>query len=298
MECRDNRTGVYKITNTMTGKIYIGSTAVGFRSRCNGHVRWLKSGKHPNPALQNSWNVHGAANFRFEVVEHVGPDDAVACEQKWIDTLKPFGDVGYNLCRKAGSVLGIKRRPETLVKMSLARSGKGHSDETKRLLSKISSNLSDDTRRKMSESAKKRRASVATREKMSKAATGRKHTAETRRKISEKAKNPSPELRQKRSVISSNKSEAWRKKLSDSALSRREETSTFQRARFANPEERLRHSQIVKAAKAKVVRTDEDRKRLRDAALARWQNPEYREHRAASVAKRRQVKEANKCKQT
>jgi group I intron endonuclease len=243
MVCDDNGTGVYRITNIVTGKIYIGSTAVGFRSRCSGHQRWLKSGKHPNPALQNSWNLHGETNFRFEVLEHCEPEDAVACEQKWIDTLQPFEDVGYNLCRKAGSVLGIKRRPETLAKMSVARTGKGHSEETKRRMSEISSNISDETRRKMSESAKRRRASAETREKMSKASKGRRHTEETRRRMSEKARNPSPELRRKRSVNASNKSEAWRKKISDSAISRREETSAIQRARFANPEERLRMSQ-------------------------------------------------------
>jgi group I intron endonuclease len=56
-------------------------------------------------------------------------------EQHYIDELDPF----FNICKVAGSPLGVKHSKETRRKMSEAHKGKKmgpHSEETKRKMSK------------------------------------------------------------------------------------------------------------------------------------------------------------------
>ena len=50
-----NTSGVYQITNKVTGKFYIGS-AVNFRKRWNTHKSCLRNNKHANKHLQRAWN--------------------------------------------------------------------------------------------------------------------------------------------------------------------------------------------------------------------------------------------------
>lgn len=45
--------GIYKITNTKTGKIYIGS-AVDLRRRLYAHLKSLRRNSHDNTYLQNA----------------------------------------------------------------------------------------------------------------------------------------------------------------------------------------------------------------------------------------------------
>ena len=80
--------GVYKITNRVNGKIYIGS-AKRFSERATGHLSSLKNNKHQNKHLQSSWNKHGADAFLFEVIEVVqgNKGERFKVEQKHIDKL-------------------------------------------------------------------------------------------------------------------------------------------------------------------------------------------------------------------
>lgn len=101
---------IYKITNIINNKCYIGS-AVNCRKRRNEHFSNLKLGKHPNNILQRSFNKYGSNQFTFEVIEYV-PDknSLIEREQHYLDTLKPE----YNICKIAGSRLGVKYSEEKL----------------------------------------------------------------------------------------------------------------------------------------------------------------------------------------
>jgi group I intron endonuclease len=57
--------GIYKIINTISGRIYIGQ-AKSFKQRWYGHSRSLRSGKHQNKFIQNDFN---------KCLEQVGNDD-------------------------------------------------------------------------------------------------------------------------------------------------------------------------------------------------------------------------------
>jgi len=91
--------GIYKITNNITGKFYIGS-AKDIEWRWTIHRRDLRANRHCNPKLQHSWNFHGEDKFSFSILEEVGPDQQKLFEreQYYLDTLKPYvRDEGYNI---------------------------------------------------------------------------------------------------------------------------------------------------------------------------------------------------------
>ena len=146
-----NASGIYRITCTTTGKIYIGS-ATNLRKRRNEHFRHLRRGIHDNPKLQNAWNKYSPDAFTFEVLELVLPMSLTAREQYWFKKLKPFGKNGFNILKTAGSTLGQKASKETRQKMSKSQQGRRHSAETreKMRLSRLGHSVSAATRAKQS----------------------------------------------------------------------------------------------------------------------------------------------------
>jgi len=116
--------GVYQILNTVTNKIYIGST-IDIDKRQREHFNLLKCDNYPNNYLQNAWNKYGADSFVFELLEATksDKDSIIEKEQHYLDTLQPFGDHGYNICTVAYSCLGIKRSKETIRRLSEAKLG-------------------------------------------------------------------------------------------------------------------------------------------------------------------------------
>lgn len=117
-------TGVYKILNLNTGKVYIGSGAVSIKGRWKDHRNNLRKGTHSNKYLQGSWNKHGENAFLFVVVLFCDPCDCIKHEQIYIDKHKAANPkFGYNRRVKAESNLGMFVRPETGRKISLANKG-------------------------------------------------------------------------------------------------------------------------------------------------------------------------------
>jgi group I intron endonuclease len=116
--------GIYKITNIVNGKFYIGSALVLVKRKAD-HFSKLSLNKHSNYHLQKAFNLYGKDKFIFEVLERV--DDKfklIEAEQKWLDKLMPFESTGYNICREAKSVIGRKHKPETIEKIRQANKGK------------------------------------------------------------------------------------------------------------------------------------------------------------------------------
>ena len=97
-----DKSGIYKITNTANGKFYIGSS-INLKQRFNEHIGLLTKKSHPNFILQRSWNKHGRDKFTFEIIEEC-PNDQKVCferEQYYLDLLKPYLEVGYNISKHA-----------------------------------------------------------------------------------------------------------------------------------------------------------------------------------------------------
>lgn len=123
--------GIYKITCTANGKIYIGSSA-DLHDRRRKHFNMLRQNKHHSPYLQRAWNKYGEQCFTFEVLELVLPMSLTAREQYWLNKLSPFGRKGFNTTREAGSTVGYKYTPEQIEKTRRTKLG-GREVGSKRL---------------------------------------------------------------------------------------------------------------------------------------------------------------------
>jgi group I intron endonuclease len=59
--------GIYKITNIVTNKLYVGSS-IDIKRRKYEHIRLLKNNKHNNIHLQNAYNKYGILNLKWEIL--------------------------------------------------------------------------------------------------------------------------------------------------------------------------------------------------------------------------------------
>jgi len=150
---------VYKTTNLINGKIYIGQDS-------KNNPKYLGSGR---PYFIRALKKYGKENFKKEIL--------VTCNNKeelnereiyWIKTLNTTNhDIGYNIALGGGGILGAVAWNK----------GKHHSEETKQKMSKTRQEKhfrhSEETKRKISEANKGRIRSEETKQKMSEAQKGR-----------------------------------------------------------------------------------------------------------------------------
>ena len=79
---------VYKITNTITGKFYIGSSKnVKLRWAC--HKCQSTWNECPNNPMYLDMLKYGVEKFEFEILEEVESEHLKEKEQQFIETLKP-----------------------------------------------------------------------------------------------------------------------------------------------------------------------------------------------------------------
>src|SRR5882672_11359281 len=76
--------GVYLITNTVNGKVYVGSSCNTSRRR-NKHKNDLQKGVHGNLRFQRAWNKYGASAFVFKVLLVCAKEYLLKWEQIAID---------------------------------------------------------------------------------------------------------------------------------------------------------------------------------------------------------------------
>jgi group I intron endonuclease len=113
------QSGIYKIICLVNGKIYIGS-AKNIKERFKLHLIYLNKNKHKNSHLQYAFNLYGEKNFIFTIIEFVNIENLIEREQYWLDATKCYDrTIGFNICLKANSSLGVKRTPEFKEKIRL-----------------------------------------------------------------------------------------------------------------------------------------------------------------------------------
>jgi len=166
---------IYVAHNNVTTKLYIGQTK-NLEKRIWGHFSSARSGSdfHFHAAIRK----HGESSFEFSVIESCEDHLADEREAFWINHFDTFQN-GYN------STSGGEARKQLTedVRMKISTSKMGHE-------------VSDETRKKMSE-AQKRRPPISdeTRKKMSDSRRGKKkkpHTEEAKQKMSNAKKGHAP----------------------------------------------------------------------------------------------------------
>ena len=95
--------GIYKITNTITGDFYIGSSN-DVKQRWASHKCTSTWKNHPNNQLYKDMQKYGTYKFVFELLAEVEPEELKVAEQQFIETLKPT----YNQMNANG--LDVERR--------------------------------------------------------------------------------------------------------------------------------------------------------------------------------------------
>lgn len=102
--------GIYKITNNINGKYYIGSST-RIERRIQEHKSGLSQNKHYNKHLQAAYNKYGAINFSFEIIDTIKKDivnNLFSLEQFYLDAVPDWSQV-YNISINTNkATLGLK----------------------------------------------------------------------------------------------------------------------------------------------------------------------------------------------
>ena len=183
---------IYKITNLMNNKIYIGQTSRKLSKRILEYKKSLLYNNQQNTHLQNSFNKYGFENFQFEVIDIA--QNINELNEKEINYIKQYDStnkkIGYNI--ESGGKNSIPTT-ETLEKMSRSHQGIKQTDSwiNKRVAKAGTENAKKYGRRKTEE--EKLILSVNN----PKFWLGKTRDDETRRKISETKKfnGPSQKLK-------------------------------------------------------------------------------------------------------
>lgn len=115
---------IYKITNEIDGKFYIGSTS-NLIKRYYTHINHIRTKKNTCVKLIRAVNKHGENNFRFEIICECPANEVIKNEQEYIDNLKPE----YNIAKIAGSNIGIKRTEEVKINKSVSQKENWQDDD-------------------------------------------------------------------------------------------------------------------------------------------------------------------------
>jgi group I intron endonuclease len=133
---------IYKITNSINGKTYIGQTICSLSDRKSGHLADSKRNRKERVKSKISRAIfkYGIENFIFEIIEETNSiDELNILEQKYIKELNSNIDsIGYNL-------------------LSGGRQNGKHSEETKKKISENSKHLKPWLGKHHSEESNKKR---------------------------------------------------------------------------------------------------------------------------------------------
>ena len=186
--------GIYKFTNKINNKCYIGK-AKNLQTRVEGHLKSFLNENHSS-YFYKSVRKHGIENFQFEILEEFEKDKITnnelnELEKYWIWIFKSSNSkFGYNLT-KGGD--GLNSNEETRKKQSISQTGKKQSEEQIK-------------KRVLKLKGKKRTEEFCNFLKLQQ--TGKKHSEETREKLKlfkkKKKRNPLSEETKKK-ISKSNK---------------------------------------------------------------------------------------------
>lgn len=126
---------VYKITNKINNKVYIGITSKGISARWKEH---LYSAEHESPfKLHRAIHKYGKENFTVELIDFCNSwEELTEKEKHYISLYKSNCDeFGYNMTEGGDGTIGKEVSDETKDKIRQKAIGRQVSDETRKKLS-------------------------------------------------------------------------------------------------------------------------------------------------------------------
>lgn len=113
---------IYKITNKINGKLYIGLTSVSLRERWTNHKSNCRNAAKYTSALYCAMRKYGAENFIIEIIDTAQTIEELNIKEKtYIKALNTLSPGGYNLDEGGGSQ---NCHPETRKKISAKLKGR------------------------------------------------------------------------------------------------------------------------------------------------------------------------------
>ena len=175
--------GIYKIINKVNGKYYVGSSKC-IKNRWSQHKADLRNNNHKNDYLQNAWNKYGENNFEFIIIEeNISERELLIVEQRYLHIAHKEQKKCYNLNFDAsgGNISEYSKQ-----KISMFHKGKILSNETRRKISESTKKVMNTPEmfNKMSVIRKGKKLSELHKLKISEKSKLRKFSEETKRKLS------------------------------------------------------------------------------------------------------------------
>ena len=168
--------GVYFIRNTLSNKVYVGSSINIFR-RWTTHKRELKAGRHHSLLLQRSFDKNGEEAFEYCLAESAADaKQMIKLETKWIKMLDSVHN-GYNVNPFPYEIGLMPKSEEHKRKIGQAHIGRKLSEESKdkirqKALGRKMGPMSDELKKKLSEVKKGWKMPEAGKKKLSEYRTG------------------------------------------------------------------------------------------------------------------------------
>ena len=106
---------IYKITNNITNKIYIGCTIKDIKKRFKEHICRANTNTY-KCKLYNSMNKHGIENFKIEQIIECSQEEMYYLEIEFIKEFDSYNN-GYNATLGGEGCLGYKHSEETIIKL-------------------------------------------------------------------------------------------------------------------------------------------------------------------------------------
>jgi group I intron endonuclease len=174
--------GVYCLQCLANGKLYIGSSK-NVRNRILRHFTRLRNNKSENPDLQREYNLAGEENFQVAILILCKPDKLLKWEQFYLDTHVPqyniFGANNLNIFPEtvrqkiSSTKIGHRISEETKKKISNSMKGRHWKISTDARQGRLGSKMTAETKKKISSALKGRRLSEDHKRKISQSIKGK-----------------------------------------------------------------------------------------------------------------------------
>lgn len=127
----NGKSGIYRWTNVINNKIYIGSS-LNLSRRFKQYYNYSYITKPKcNVPIHCALLKYGCSNFKLEILEYCVISSLIEREQYYMNLLRPE----YNVLKTAGSALGFKHNEATLKLFRSTRLGRKFSEATRLKLS-------------------------------------------------------------------------------------------------------------------------------------------------------------------